>query len=87
MALDQEKPWKARTAVRELLDDTAAAVAELHPDLHVTTEVSRSAPVPGLNRAAGAPTASCTTRNVPCCSSRGTATIRGASRDGEHDRP
>lgn len=44
---------RVRTAGRELLDDTAAAVADLHPDLHVTTEFSRSAPVPGLHRAAG----------------------------------
>lgn len=44
---------RVRAAGRELLDDTAAAVAELHPDLHVTTEFSRSAPVPSLHRAAG----------------------------------
>lgn len=44
---------RVRTAGRELLDDTAAAVAELHPDLYVTTEFSRNAPVPSLHRAAG----------------------------------
>ncbi|AWZ03404.1 MULTISPECIES: universal stress protein [unclassified Streptomyces] len=44
---------RVRAAGRELLDDTAAAVADLHPDLHVTTEFSRSAAVPTLRRAAG----------------------------------
>ncbi|CAM5654189.1 universal stress protein [Streptomyces avidinii] len=35
-----------RGAGRELLDETAAAVADLHPGLHVTTEFSSSAPPP-----------------------------------------
>ncbi|MEU9028171.1 universal stress protein [Streptomyces sp. NPDC048383] len=44
---------RVRAAGRELLDDTAAAVADLHPGLHVTTEFSRSPAVPSLRRAAG----------------------------------
>ncbi|MET3982813.1 universal stress protein [Streptomyces sp. PvR034] len=44
---------RARAAGRELLRDTAAAVNGLHPDLHVTTEFSRGAPVPALHGAAG----------------------------------
>ncbi|MFD3675777.1 universal stress protein [Streptomyces sp. NPDC058613] len=44
---------RVRAAGRELLQETAAAVTELHPDLHVTTEFSRSAAVPSLHRAAG----------------------------------
>ncbi len=44
---------RARAAGRGILHETAAAVAELHPELHVTTEFSRSAPVPTLHRAAG----------------------------------
>ncbi|WP_030299803.1 universal stress protein [Streptomyces katrae] len=38
---------------RELLRDTAAALAERCPRLSVTTEFSRSAPVPSLHRSAG----------------------------------
>ncbi|MEW2135702.1 universal stress protein [Streptomyces sp. NPDC005409] len=40
-------------AGRALLDDTAAALAQRHPDLSVTTELSRAAPVPSLHRCAG----------------------------------
>ncbi|WP_328924014.1 universal stress protein [Streptomyces sp. NBC_00190] len=43
---------RVRGAGRELLDDTAAAVAQLHPGLHVTTELGRGAPVPSLHRSA-----------------------------------
>ncbi|WP_412078702.1 universal stress protein [Streptomyces xanthophaeus] len=44
---------RVRRAGRELLDATATAVAELLPGLKVSTELSRSAPVPSLHRAAG----------------------------------
>ncbi|MEU4732920.1 universal stress protein [Streptomyces sp. NPDC023588] len=40
-------------AGRALLDDTAAALAQRHPDLSVTTELSRGAPVASLHRCAG----------------------------------
>ncbi|MFF8268470.1 universal stress protein [Streptomyces sp. NPDC016562] len=40
-------------AGRALLDDTAAALAQRHRDLSVTTELSRAAPVPSLHRCAG----------------------------------
>ncbi|WP_438295497.1 universal stress protein [Streptomyces sp. HUAS TT7] len=39
-------------AGRELLEDTAAAVSECHPELPVTTELSRSGPVVSLHSAA-----------------------------------
>ncbi|MFI9626036.1 universal stress protein [Streptomyces sp. NPDC052042] len=42
-----------RSAGHELLRDIAAVVAERFPDLRVTTEFSRSAPVPSLQRTAG----------------------------------
>ncbi|MFD0061096.1 universal stress protein, partial [Streptomyces sp. NPDC127574] len=43
---------RVRRTGRELLDDTAQAVTEQHPDLRVTKEFSRSGPVPSLRRAA-----------------------------------
>ncbi|MFE9634049.1 universal stress protein [Streptomyces sp. NPDC006463] len=43
---------RVRSAGRELLDDISAAVSQLHPGLHVTTELSRGAPVPALHRSA-----------------------------------
>ncbi len=51
--LSTESIERIRNAGRELLQDTAAAIAEQHPDLGVTAEFSRSAPVPSLHRAAG----------------------------------
>lgn len=44
---------RIRRAGRELLDDTATAVARQHPGLPVTTQFSRDAPVPSLYRSAG----------------------------------
>ncbi|MGW7456335.1 universal stress protein [Streptomyces sp. NPDC054797] len=44
---------RIRQAGRELLDDTAAAVAQQFPGLQVNTEFSRGAPVPSLHRSAG----------------------------------
>ncbi|MFJ3921780.1 universal stress protein [Streptomyces sp. NPDC090022] len=44
---------KVRVAGRELLDDTAKAVAAEYPGLHVTTEFSRSDAVTTLHRAGG----------------------------------
>ncbi|MFH8475937.1 universal stress protein [Streptomyces sp. NPDC018000] len=51
--LSAESIERVRSAGHELLRETAAAVAEKYPGLHVTTEFSRGAPVPGLHRAAG----------------------------------
>ncbi|QES47057.1 universal stress protein UspA [Streptomyces venezuelae] len=44
---------KVRAAGRELLDDTAKAVAAEYPGLHVTTEFSRTDAVTTLHRAGG----------------------------------
>ncbi|MFC9819591.1 universal stress protein [Streptomyces erythrochromogenes] len=44
---------RVRSAGRELLDETAAAVKEQHPGLVATTEFSRGNPVASLHRAAG----------------------------------
>ncbi|MFD8410957.1 universal stress protein [Streptomyces sp. NPDC059650] len=44
---------KVRAAGRELLDDTARAVTAEYPDLHVTTEFSRTDAVTTLHRAGG----------------------------------
>ncbi|MFJ6934414.1 universal stress protein [Streptomyces sp. NPDC101132] len=44
---------RVRVAGRELLDDTAKAVASEHPGLHVTTEFSRVDAVTSLHRAGG----------------------------------
>ncbi|WP_405533303.1 universal stress protein [Streptomyces avidinii] len=43
---------RGRGAGSDLLDETAAAVARLHPGLHVTTEFSLSAPATSLHRSA-----------------------------------
>ncbi|MET9881840.1 universal stress protein [Streptomyces sp. NPDC006430] len=43
---------RVRKAGRELLDETAAAIAEQHPELAVTTELGRGKPVPSLTRSA-----------------------------------
>ncbi|WP_327365564.1 universal stress protein [Streptomyces sp. NBC_01217] len=53
LQLSQESFESIRSAGRELLQETAAAVGDLHPGLQVTTEFSRSAPVPSLQRIAG----------------------------------
>lgn len=44
---------RVRAAGRELLEDTAKAVTAEYPDLHVTTEFSRSDAVTSLHRAGG----------------------------------
>ncbi|MEJ8641031.1 universal stress protein [Streptomyces sp. MS1.HAVA.3] len=44
---------RVRQAGRALLDSTAAAVQERHPEVRVTAELGRGAPVPSLHRAAG----------------------------------
>ncbi|MGW0962137.1 universal stress protein [Streptomyces gelaticus] len=48
-----ERVDRVSNAGRELLRDTAAAIEEHCPGLHITTELSRGAPVPSLHRTAG----------------------------------
>lgn len=51
--LSVESIERVRLEGRELLDATATAVTERFPGLQVSTEFSRSAPVPSLHRSAG----------------------------------
>ncbi|RSS74750.1 universal stress protein [Streptomyces sp. WAC06614] len=51
--LSAETVERVRAAGRELLDDTAKAVAAEYPGLHVTTEFSRTDAVSALRRAGG----------------------------------
>ncbi|WP_323186581.1 universal stress protein [Streptomyces sp. NBC_00439] len=51
--LSVENIERVRRAGHELLRETAAAITELHSDLHVTTEFSGGAAVPSLRRTAG----------------------------------
>ncbi|MFF3127623.1 universal stress protein [Streptomyces sp. NPDC057908] len=51
--LSAESIERVSSAGHELLREAAAAVEEQYSGLHVTTEFSRSAPVPSLHRTAG----------------------------------
>ncbi|MEE1744733.1 MULTISPECIES: universal stress protein [unclassified Streptomyces] len=51
--LSVENIERVRRAGHELLRETAAAITELHSDLHVTTEFSGGAAVPSLRRTTG----------------------------------
>ncbi|MER5689158.1 universal stress protein [Streptomyces sp. NPDC002205] len=51
--LSVESIERVRNAGHELLQDTAAAIRDQYPGVHITTELSRSSAVPSLHRTAG----------------------------------